>query len=198
LGEESGAKKDVSELLGDGDVDVDGRRRDRDRDRDGIYDLRYCYSDERTHARTEDRLGPVSDTFHEWVSYHQGQRGGAQEDAAIRARYLAHVRELFRHLQNFLRAKKPCTRRRGGGGGGKELMYFWTTHTPVPVKLCEHSEPRCQLWREERDRLAWGDVPPRKRTRPGALFSRACVRAVRYYYSIRRKEDMKKKKKKAG
>jgi hypothetical protein len=38
-------------------------------------------------ARTEDRLGPVSDTFHEWVGYHQRQRRGAQEDAAIRARY---------------------------------------------------------------------------------------------------------------
>ena len=34
--------------------------------------------------RTEDCLGPVGDAFHERVSGHQGQRGGAQEDAAIR------------------------------------------------------------------------------------------------------------------
>ena len=34
-------------------------------------------------VRTEDCLWPVGDTFHERVSYHQGQRGCAQEDAAI-------------------------------------------------------------------------------------------------------------------
>jgi hypothetical protein len=44
------------------------------------------------------------------------------------------------------------------------------------------------LWREERDSLAWRDVPPRERTRLGALFLRACVRAR----SSRRKEDLKK------
>jgi hypothetical protein len=50
-------------------------------------------------------------------------------------------------------------------------MYFWKhAHTPVPVKLREHSEPSCQLWREERDPLTWREGPPRKRTRLGALF----------------------------
>jgi len=33
--------------------------------------------------RTEDSLGPVGDAFHERVSGHQGQRGRAQEDAAV-------------------------------------------------------------------------------------------------------------------
>ena len=33
--------------------------------------------------RTEDSLGPVSDAFHERVSGHQGQRGRAEEDAAV-------------------------------------------------------------------------------------------------------------------
>jgi hypothetical protein len=71
-------------------------------------------------------------------------------------------------------------------------MYFWTTHTPVPVKLCEHSEPRCQLWREERDRLAWRDVPPRKRTRPGALFSRARARSILLFNSKKGRYEKKK------
>ena len=66
-------------------------------------------------------------------------------------------------------------------------------HTPVPVKLREHSEPSCQLWREERDPLTWRDVPPRKRTRLGALF---CGGSRYLYYSVRREEEKKEKKRK--
>jgi hypothetical protein len=62
--------------------------------------------------------------------------------------YRESVRELSRHLQKI-----------SFGRGGTNV--FLGQHTPVPVELCEHSEPRCQLWREERDPLTWRDVPPR-------------------------------------
>jgi hypothetical protein len=44
--------------------------------------------------------------------------------------------------------------------------------TPIPVQLREHSEPRGQLGREERDGLSWRYVPSGEGTRFGAL----CVR----------------------
>ena len=34
-------------------------------------------------GHTEDRLGPISDAFHEWVNGHQGQGGGSQEEAGM-------------------------------------------------------------------------------------------------------------------
>lgn len=81
-------------------------------------------------GRTEDRLGPVSDTFHEWVSYHQGQRRRAQEDAANRARYsiaCVYVRELS--PSSF--GRSPAQER-----GGTHLYQLSCVSTASPAVNC--------------------------------------------------------------